>query len=133
MLRGILGSIAGIVIGTMVLLGIEVLGHRLYPFPAGLDPNDHQALASFMKTAPLGAWLFVLAEYAVGSFAGGASGTWLGSKPWICWVTGGVLMIMGLVCLLTMPHPAWFWAASLALYLPASWAGGRLMRRPVHS
>jgi hypothetical protein len=117
----------------MVLLGIEVLGHRVYPFPAGLDPNDHQALASFMKTAPLGAWLFVLAAYAVGSFAGGASGTWLGSKPWICWVTGGLFMIMGLIGLLMRSNPVWFWVVSLALYLPASWAGGRLMRRPVHS
>jgi hypothetical protein len=74
MLRGILGSIAGLVIGVMIIFAIEMLGHYAYPFPPGLDPHDHQALANFMKTAPLGAWLFVLAAYAAGSFAAGASG-----------------------------------------------------------
>ena len=133
MLRGILGSIAGVAIGTMVIFGIEVLGHHVYPFPPGVDPKDHEALVKFMKTAPLGAWLFVLAGYAAGSFVAGASGTWIGKKPWICWVSGGLLMVMGFFGLLMTSPPAWFWAVSLALYLPASWAGARLVGRPVHS
>jgi hypothetical protein len=135
MLRGILGALAGVIIGTVVILLIEMLGHFVYPLPANVDPKDHQALAEFMKTAPPAPWLFVLAAYAAGSFAGGAAGARIGKKPWAGWLTGGLLMALGLVGLLTMWHPAWFWVVSLSLYLPAAWAGARLVRRapPVHS
>jgi hypothetical protein len=128
MIRAIMGVIAGVVIGTIVILVIEILGHHLYPFPPGLDPKDHQALAKFMMTAPIGAWLLVLFAYAAGSFVAGASGTWIGRKSWHGWACGGILMSLGLINLLLMPHPVWFWVASLALYLPAAWAGARLAR-----
>ena len=126
MIRGIAGVIAGVVIGTVVILLIEILGHHLYPFPPGLDPKDHAALARYMMTAPIGAWLFILAAYAAGSFTAGASGAWIARKSWVGWVDGGILMILGLANLLMIPHPAWFWG-SLALYLPAAGAGARLL------
>jgi hypothetical protein len=129
MMRGILGAIAAVLVGGLVILLIEMLGHACYPFPPGVDPRNHDSLGAYMKTAPLGAWMFVLAAYYVGSFAGGAVGAWIGCRPWAGWAAGAVLMTLGLVNLLMMPHPAWFWAASLAGYLPAAWAGARLARR----
>ncbi|HVE42373.1 MAG TPA: hypothetical protein VNM14_20990 [Planctomycetota bacterium] len=131
MIRGIVGVIAGIVIGSFVILLIELLGHHVYPFPPGLDPKDHQALAKFMMTAPIGAWLFVLFAYAAGSFVAGASGTWIGRKPWIWWVNGAILMILGVLNLKMMPHPGWFIPVSLGIYLPCVWAGARLARPKV--
>jgi hypothetical protein len=130
MMRGILGVIAGLVIGTMVIFALEMLGHFVYPFPPGLDPKDHQALAKFMMSAPIAAWLIILVAYAAGSFVAGAAGTWIGRKPWIGWVNGGILMVLGLMNLLMIPHPAWFWG-SLALYIPAASAGARLARPKV--
>jgi len=135
MLRAILGAFVGVVAGTIVILLIETLGHFVYPFPQGLDPKDHQALANFMKTAPIQAWLFVLAAYAAGSFVGGAAGAWIGKNRRAGWASGGVLMVLGLIGLLMRWHPVWFWGASLALYLPAAVLGARLARRreQVHS
>src|SRR5262245_47639143 len=97
MIRGILGTIVGVVAGTVVIMLLEMLGHAVYPFPAGLDPKDHAALTKFMMNAPIGAWCFVLAAYAAGSFTGGAVGTLIGRKAWIGWVIGGLFMILGLI------------------------------------
>jgi hypothetical protein len=129
MLRGILGAFAGIVIGTVVIMLLEIVGHLVYPFPPGLDPKDHAALSAYMMGAPIGAWLFVLAAYAAGSFTGGAVGTLIGRKAWIGWATGAVFVILGLIGLLMTKAPVWFWVASLAVYLPCAWLGARLARR----
>ena len=130
MLRGILGTIAGLVLGTIVIFLIELLGHYVYPFPPGLDPKDHQALSEFMRTAPIGAWLFVLFAYGAGSFTAGASGAWIGRKPWIGWVIGAFMTLLGVIGLRMTPHPTWFAVVSLILYMPLAWAGARLARRP---
>jgi len=130
MLRGILGVIGAVVAGTVVILLVEILGHRCYPFPPGVDPHNHESLQAYMKTAPLGAWLFVLAAYAGGSFVAGALASLIGKRPWAALAAGGVLMALGLVNVLTLPHPAWFWVASLFIFLPAAGLGGRLARRP---
>jgi hypothetical protein len=114
------------VLGTIVIFLLEVVGHQVYPFPPGLDPNNHQALAEFMKTAPIGAWLFVLLAYAAGSFVAGASGTRIGRKPWIGWINGGLMMVLGGIGLTMVPHPVWFMVVSLSLYLPCAWLGARL-------
>ena len=129
MIRGIVGTIVGAVSGTIVIMMLEMLGHAVYPFPPGLDPKDHAALTKFMMNAPIGAWLFVLAAYAAGSFTGGAVGTLIGRKAWIGWVMGILFTILGLVGLLMMSHPIWFWVVSLSLYVPAAWAGSRQVRR----
>jgi hypothetical protein len=128
-IRGILGTIVGAVAGTVVIMGLEMLGHAVYPFPQGLDPKDQAALSKFMMNAPIGAWLFVLGAYAAGSFTGGAVGTLVGRKAWIGWVLGILFMLLGLIGLLMMSHPVWFWVVSLSLYVPAAWAGSRLVRR----
>jgi len=128
MIRGILGTIVGVVAGTAVIMVIEIAGHKLYPFPPGLDPRDNAALSRFMMTAPLGAWLFVLTAYAAGSFTGGAVGMLIGRKGWIGGVMGILFTILGLVGLLMMSHPVWFWVVSLSLYIPCAWLGARLMR-----
>jgi hypothetical protein len=38
MTRTILGMLAGVATAILVIMGIEALGHALYPPPAGLDP-----------------------------------------------------------------------------------------------
>lgn len=129
MVRAILGTIAGVVAGTGVILLIEILGHHVYPFPPGVNPKDPESLKAYMAAAPVGASLFVLAAYAFGSFAGGAAGAAVGGRRWAGVATGGVLLILGVVVLLMYPHPVWFCAASLSLYLPAAWLGARLVRR----
>jgi hypothetical protein len=35
MIRGIVGVIAGTVLGTILIFLLEVVGHHVYPFPPG--------------------------------------------------------------------------------------------------
>ncbi len=133
MRRGILGIVAGVVAGGAVILLVEGLGMRVYPPPAGLDLKNPESIRTFMKNAPVGALLFVLAAHAAGGLAGGSLAALAGRALWPGIATGAILMVLALLNLLAVPHPAWFWAASLVLPVPLAWAGAVMVRSRARS
>ncbi len=128
MLRSIGSVVAGVVAGGLLVALVEKLGHLVYPPPEGLDSKDLEAMKEFVATLPVGAFLFVLLAWAVGSLGGG----WLAAKiaarkPLVhALIVGGVLMIGGILTLVTIPHPLWFTIVGVLVFLPAACAGAKL-------
>ncbi|HTF56113.1 MAG TPA: hypothetical protein VK661_02500 [Planctomycetota bacterium] len=127
MFRGILATVGGLVAAAIVLMIFQKVGHWIYPMPAGLDVKNKEAMGAWISQLPLGAFLLLLAGYAVGSLAGGATAALIGGTLRPALVTGGVLMLMGIANLLMIPHPIWLAVTSLALYLPLAWLGAKMM------
>jgi hypothetical protein len=130
MMKRTIAVIVGVLAGVVVIALIQSLSHLIYPLPAGVDVNDTEAMKQVISTLPVGAFLFVLLSYAVGSFSGGLvsalifkPGKYLDSV-----LIGSILMIMGLFTLLNIPHPLWFWIASLFIYLPMSLLGAKIRK-----
>ena len=69
--RLVLGVLGGLVTMFIVIMGIEFLGHQLYPPPAGLDPRNTADLARIMAQAPAGALASIAIAWIVGALAGG--------------------------------------------------------------
>jgi hypothetical protein len=128
MLRSIGAVVAGVVFGGILVAIVEYIGVLLFPLPAGVDPTDSEALAAIADSIPVGAQLFVLLAWAVGALAGG----WLAarlapSQPLVhALIVGAVLMVLGIINLVSIPSPLWFWIVGLLLFLPAAYVGGRL-------
>ena len=128
LLRSILAVLAGIVVCAVVIAGVEIVGMLAYHPPTDLDPNDREAMARWLGEAPVGALLFVLAAYAVGTLCGSwVAGRLAGRAP----VLHGLIVAMfflgaSVVNLIRLPHPLWFAVACLGLFLPVAWLGGRL-------
>ncbi len=80
---------------------------------------------------PLGAMVFVILAYAAGSFGGGWVAARLAAARKLrhALVVGGVLMLAGVSNLVTIPHPTWMVIATLVVFLPLAYAGGRLAQR----
>jgi hypothetical protein len=123
MIRGILGLVVGLVAAVAVIFAIEAVGHAVYPTPAGLDPDDPEAVRAAMASLPLGALLFVLGAWTAGALVQGA----VAAK-----VSGGrvapAIGAMGLLAstafnLWAIPHPGWFSAAAVAALLAGSAIG----------
>jgi len=110
---------------------MQSLGHFIYPPPADLDLKNPEAMKNLIASAPVGALLLVVLAYAVGSFGGGWLAARLAPKSHILhgMIVGGLLMAAGIMNLLMLPHPLWFWIVSVAVYLPAAYAGARLSQR----
>jgi hypothetical protein len=133
MVRNIVAVLLGVMLATVVILVLEMVGKRVYPLPDGVDPNDQEALAKALPNMPTGAFLFLLLTYAAGSFVGGFLAARVARRAPVrqALIVGAVLMALGLANLLMLPgQPAWFWAASLLVYLPTAYLGSRLAPRP---
>jgi hypothetical protein len=130
--KSVLAVLAGLLTGSGAVAVVESLGRRIYPPPVGVDFSDPGALAAVMAQAPTGALVVILLAWAAGSALGG----WLAARlapraPRLhALIVGTTLMAAGIVTMLQIPHPAWFWAVSLATVIPASWLGAQWSGRP---
>ena len=69
-LKDILAVLAGVFLGAITVMGIQVLGHALYPLPEAIDPENVNSIAAHMNEISIGAMLFVLLAWFVGAGAG---------------------------------------------------------------
>jgi hypothetical protein len=134
LLRSVLAVLAGLVVCFVLILAIQALGMLLYPPPPGLDFNDREAMQELLQNVPVGALLLVLASYFVGVLAGSwVAGRLAGRAAVLHGLIIGVFFFgAAVVNLMQIKHPLWFTVASLGLFLPAAWLGGRLVpARPI--
>ncbi len=129
LLKNILCIVAGIVAGVVVIMVVQTIGHQVYPVASDVDYEDQEAMRALVASMPAGALLFVLLSYALGSFVGGGLTARLspGGHMRHALIVGAVLMVMGLMNLVSIPHPLWFNLGTLLVFLPAAWLGGQLL------
>jgi hypothetical protein len=120
--RMVAGIIAGAVVAMAIIVGFESLNLLLHPLPRGIDLSDPAAMKAFAAAAPASALLVVLTGYVVGTFAG----VFVAAKVARSAIAGAVVALLliagGIVNMLTIPHPVWFWASSLVAYVVMAWA-----------
>jgi pimeloyl-ACP methyl ester carboxylesterase len=113
--RGIAATVAGVLVAGLTIAGVEWLGHRLYPPPAGLKADDLEALAAHVAAMPIGALLFVLLAWLLGVFLGGLLAALLaGRRPRLyAGVIAAVILLGAIANFAMIPHPAWFMALAV--------------------
>ena len=125
MLKKILAILLGLIVGNVAIILLHYLGMYCYPLPAETDMNDMNAIAEYVKNAPLGSLLMVMLAHIGGTFIAGLSTTLLSKEIIIAYVVGGFFTIMGIWNLYLLPHPMWF-NIEVVLYLPAAIFGFKL-------
>jgi hypothetical protein len=128
MAKRIFSIIGGLVASGLVVYLIEMLSSVVYPLPANIDTGDIEAMNAYIAQLPVGAFLFIILAWALGSFVGGLIAGIINPDQRIRFAlaVGLILMLFGLINLLIIPHPIWFWILGLAVYIPAAYAGGWL-------
>jgi hypothetical protein len=130
-LRFVLGIVAGVAVMFVVIMGIELIGHRLYPPPPGIDPTRTADIAAMLAAAPLGALASIVIAWVCGAFAGGAVAAFV-SRTWpkSAAIVVALLVLAGVIgMILQVPgHPRWMAMSGLLLPLPAALLGAWLAR-----
>lgn len=127
MVRSILAVVAGMLVAFVLIVCVEMIGMRVYPPPTDMDPRNIESIKSAMARIPLGAMLFVLLAYTVGSVAGGWVAARFAPSAGLshAMFVAALLFGAGLMNLMTVPHPVWFWVASSAIYFLGAWSGAQ--------
>ena len=131
-LRNILALIAGIVVGSIVNMGLIYFGMALLPAPPGVDVNDIASINAHIGEYSVFQLLTPFLAHALGTLAGAflAARIAASHKMAFALVIGVVFLIGGVMAVRMIPNaPVWFSALDLLVaYLPMAWLGGRIAR-----
>lgn len=131
-IRLVLATLAGLVVGSVVNMGLVMAGGALVPPPEGSDLSTMEGLQAALPLFGPEHFLFPFLAHALGTLAGALVATWLtpGRTSGPAWVVGVLFLLGGSINAVLLPAPAWFLAADLLLaYLPMAWLGHRLAAR----
>ena len=126
MLRTILGIAAGVVLGFVVMVGLEMAGHAMMPPPAGLDPANPDDLKQMVASASLPAKAWVVFAWFAAALAGGWLARRLSRRDWAGWIIAGLIVVGGIANMMMIPHPLWMQIAAVAAPLMGGWMVIRL-------
>lgn len=131
-LRGALALLVGLAVGSVVNMGLVMLGGRLFPPPAGMDASTTEGLKAAMPLFGPQHFLMPFLAHALGTLAGAFVATWLGGRvsrvPAL--LVGLLFLAGGVAAAFMLPAPLWFEATDLLLaYLPFAWLGFVLARK----
>jgi CBS-domain-containing membrane protein len=125
MLKIIPSIFLGCVAAILSIVAVQFLSNALYPMPENLNFEDPTVIAEITKNMPLAQFWLILFGYALGSFVGGLVATRMhpeGGKSTTI-VVAIILLLLGIMNMLTIPHPTWFWFVSCSIYIPFALLG----------
>jgi len=124
--KNILVVIAGLFIGSVVNMGIILLGSSVIKLPEGIDPSNVESMKAGMH-------LFQ-SKHFISPFLGHALGTLVGAfivakfgasnKFVLAMIIGVFFLLGGIANVFMLPAPTWFCALDLIVaYLPMAYLG----------
>lgn len=130
MQRQIAGTIVGVVVAGVVAAVVEAIGHQVYPPPPDISIHDLPKLKDHIAGLPLPAFLFVLAAWGSGAFAGalvaGKIARPASTVPML--LVGGTILLGAIAMFVLIPHPLWFQIVGVATIALSTLAASRLVR-----
>lgn len=129
-LRLILAFVAGGVIGSLVNMGMILVGGSIVPPPAGADTSTVESLKASMHLFEARHFLFPFLAHALGTFVGATVAALLspGRAAGPAYAVGIFFLLGGIASAVMLPAPVWFIVLDLvAAYLPTAWLAHRLV------
>ena len=127
-LRNVLACVAGILIGSIVNMGIVTIGPSVIPPPAGVDVSDPEALAQVIHLFEPKHFVAPFLAHALGTLVGAFVTFSIAAtrKTALAYLIGAFFFVGGVSVSFMIPGPIWFTVLDLvAAYFPMSYLGAR--------
>lgn len=124
--------IAGVVIGSMVNMGLIMISGKLIPPPAGADVTTLEGLRASLHLFEPKHFVMPFAAHALGTLTGAFLAALLASSHPVrlAFIVGAVFFAGGAMNVSMLPAPVWFNVTDLVLaYLPMAYMGAWLAGR----
>ena len=129
--KNILAVIAGVVIGSIVNMGIISISPSIIPPPEGIDVNDIESIKANFHLYETKHFIFPWIAHALGTFVGALVAFSIATTHKLRFALGiGVWFLAGGTAMIFMlPTPTWFIIADLGFaYLPMAWLVGKILK-----
>ena len=129
LLKNILAVVAGIMLGSMVNMGIIAISGSIIPPPEGTDLSTTEGLKNAMPLFGPQHFLFSFLAHALGTFFGAfVTAMFAASNRMKLALSVGIFFLLGgIIAAAMLSAPMWFTATDLLFaYLPMAIFGGRL-------
>lgn len=130
--RNILAIITGIVLGSVVNMGIIMISGSIIPPPEGADVTTMEGLKESMYLFQPRHFIFPFLAHALGTLVGAISAASIAvnHKMKFALAIGVFFLIGGIVNIFLLPSPTWFAIVDLVgAYILMGWIGGKLVVR----
>ena len=127
LLKNVIAVILGVVVGSVVNMGLIKVGHALFPIE-GVYPNDMEALKAAMPNMDPIHLLFPFLAHALGTLVGAFVAFKVAASHQFkfAMAIGLVFFLGGISAAFMLPAPIWFIVLDLGLaYFPMAWLATR--------
>ncbi len=132
-LKNVLAVVAGVIIGSMVNMGIIMISGSIIPPPEGGDITTMEGLKSTMHLFEPKHFIFPFLAHALGTLLGAfvAAKIAAGKKMLMALLVGLFFLIGGTVNIAMLGGPMWFTALDIIIvaYMPMGYLGYVLAKR----
>ena len=131
-IRNVIGVVVGLVLGSIVNIGIVTLGPSIIPPPAGMDATDPESIAASMHLFETRHFITPFLAHALGTLVGAALAFLIAAsnRSMMAYIVGAAFFAGGIMAARMLPAPLWFEATDLVLaYFPMAWLGQQLAQR----
>lgn len=127
--RNILAVIAGIIVGSIVNMGLVSISGSIIPPPPGADMTTPEGVKAAMPLMETKHFIFPFLAHALGTLVGAFTAAKIAAtrKMTFALVVGIFFLIGGIAAVFLIPAPTWFAVLDLVVaYLPMAYLGGKL-------
>ena len=133
LLRNIIALIVGVIVGSIVNMGIILISGYIIPLPEGVNSSDPQSLKDSTHLMEFRHFIFPFLAHALGTLAGAFVGVKLGTginqRIAIAVIITGLFMVGGIYSAWQIQGPNWFTVVDLSFaYMPMGLIGWVLGR-----
>lgn len=127
--KNILAVIGGLILGSIVNMGIIMISSSVIPPPNGADVTTMEGLKESLHLFEPKHFLFPFLAHALGTLAGAVTAVKIATtnKKTMALIVGGFFLLGGIINVFTLPGPLWFNVVDvLFAYLPMVLIGYKL-------
>ncbi|MES2800036.1 MAG: hypothetical protein V4638_08465 [Bacteroidota bacterium] len=126
--RNALAVVLGLILGSIVNMGIIMSSSSIIPPPVGSDLTTMEGLTAAMQHMEAKHFLFPFLAHALGTFTGALVVILVAAnrKKTFAFVIASCFFVGGFINVILLPSPLWFNVTDLAIaYFPMAWMATR--------
>lgn len=127
--KNILAIVLGLVIGSIVNMGLITISGSIIPPPNGVDNTTMEGLKESMHLFQPKHFIFPFLAHALGTLVGAILAAKIAASRKITFalIIGVFFLIGGIANVIMLPSPTWFSILDIVgAYIPMAWIGGKI-------